>query len=137
MLLRVGTVMSVLGTATGRAFAAALPAERLERAVAISHGVETGAPAAPPKGWRKDLEAVVDEVRRHGLARAIGRPIPGVNAFSGAAFDHEGEAAVVITVLDHEDRLKGDWSGEGARAVREATQAITRRLGGKLPALRR
>ncbi len=94
-------------------------------------------PVAPPRGWRKELEAVVDDVRRHGLARAVGRPIPGVNAFSGAACDHEGEAAVVITVLDHEDRLKSDWNGEGARAVREATLAITRRLGGKLPAARR
>lgn len=137
VLLRVGTVMSVLGTATGRAFAAALPPERLERAIAISHGVETGSQAAPPRGWRKELEAAVEEVRRHGLARAIGRPIPGVNAFSGAAFDHEGQAAVVITVLDHEDRLKGDWNGDGARAVREATDAITRRLGGRPPAARR
>jgi len=67
----------------------------------------------------------------------MARNTDSTSAFSGVAFDHEGEAAVVITVLDHEDRLKGDWSGEGARAVREATHAITRRLGGKAPAARR
>lgn len=134
VLLRVGTVMSVLGTATGRAFAAALPPERLERAVAISHGLEADTRAAPPKGWRKELENVVAEVRRHGVSRAVGRPIPGVNAFSAAALDHEGEPAVVLTALDHEDRMSGDWNGAGARAVRDATYAITRRLGGRVPA---
>jgi len=73
------------------------------------------------------------EVRRHGVARAVGRPIPGVNAFSAAAFDHEGSAAIVITALDHQDRLAGAWSSATATAVREAAQAITRRLGGPGP----
>lgn len=133
VMLRVGSVMSVLGTATGRAFAAALPPERLERAVAISHGTDAEPGSAVPRGWRKELEEVVREVRRHGVARAVGKPIPGVNAFSAAAFDHEGEPAVVITAIDHEERLKGDWNSAGARAVREAAAAVTRRLGGRTP----
>jgi DNA-binding IclR family transcriptional regulator len=57
-----------------------------------------------------------------------------VNAFSAAAFDHEGACALVLTALDHEDRLKADWNSAGARAVREAAAAITRRLGGRAAA---
>jgi DNA-binding IclR family transcriptional regulator len=129
ILLRVGSVMSVLGTATGRAFAAALPPEQLEPAIALAQGQEVGGRIGA-KQWRKEIEEAVAEVQRHGVARAVGRPLPGVNAFSAAAFDHEGHAAVVLTALDHEDRLKGEWSGAGARAVREAAAAITRRLGG-------
>lgn len=128
VMLRVGSVMSVLGTATGRAFAAAMPAEQIERVIALSPGQEVGATRA--KSWRTELDQAVAEVRRHGLARAVGRPIPGVNAFSAAAFDHEGHPALVLTALDHEDRMPGDWNSAGARAVREAAAAITRRLGG-------
>jgi DNA-binding IclR family transcriptional regulator len=129
ILLRVGSVMSVLGTATGRAFAAALPTEQLEPAIALAQGQEVGGRSGA-KQWRKEIEEAVLEVQRHGVARAVGRPLPGVNAFSAAAFDHEGHAAVVLTALDHEDRLKGEWNSAGARAVREAAAAITRRLGG-------
>ena len=130
VVLRVGSVMSVLGTATGRAFAAAVPPEQLERAITLAPGQEVGAAAAGAKNWRKELEEAAAEVRRHGVARAVGRPIPGVNAFSAAAFDHEGHCALVLTAMDHEDRLQGDWNSAGAQALREAVAAITRRLGG-------
>jgi DNA-binding IclR family transcriptional regulator len=129
--LRVGSVMSVFGTATGRAFAAALPLQRLETAVVAPLGEEPGPRATPWKQRRAELEEIAAEVRRHGVARAAGKPIPGVNAFSAAAFDHEGEAAIVITVLDHEDRLEATWSGAGAQAVRAAAAAISTGLGGK------
>ncbi|HET8747119.1 MAG TPA: IclR family transcriptional regulator [Ramlibacter sp.] len=130
IMLRVGSVMSVLGTATGRAFAAAMPPEELERAIALAAGEEVGGSRAGAKSWRKELEEVTAEVKRHGVSRAAGRPIPGVNAFSAAAFDHEGQCALVLTALDHDERLKSDWNSAGARAVRDAAAAITRRLGG-------
>jgi DNA-binding IclR family transcriptional regulator len=66
------------------------------------------------------------------VSRAAGRPIPGVNAFSAAAFDHEGEPAIVITALDHEDRLDSRWTSPAAQAVREAAAQITQRLGGRV-----
>jgi DNA-binding IclR family transcriptional regulator len=130
IMLRVGSVMSVLGTATGRAFAAAMPPEQLERAITLSPGYEVGAARPGGRSWRKEVAEVAAEVRRHGLARAAGRPIPGVNAFSATAFDHEARPALVITALDQEDRLKADWNSAGAHAVREAAAAITRGLGG-------
>lgn len=128
--LRVGSVMSLFGTATGRAFAAALPARRLEQAPFAALGDAPAARPASPRQRRRDREEAVAEARLHGVSRAAGRPIPGVNAFSAAAFDHEGEPALVITALDHEDRLSPDWDGPAAQAVREAAAAITTRLGG-------
>lgn len=128
--LRVGSVMSVFGTATGRAFAAAMPLERLERTVLAPVGEEPGPRSAPWKQRRAELEEIAVEVRRHGVARAAGKPIPGVNAFSAAAFDHEGQPAIVITVLDHQDRLDAAWNGAGAQAVKAAAAAISARLGG-------
>ena len=127
--LRVGTVMSVLGTATGRAFAAALPLERLERTSMSPVGEEreAGQTWAASAG---QLSEIVNEFARRGVTRAVGKPIPGVNAFSAPAFDHEGVASVVLTVLDHQDRLGSDWNSSGALAVRNAAEAISQRLGG-------
>jgi DNA-binding IclR family transcriptional regulator len=129
--LRAGSVMSLTGTATGRAFVAALPPDRLEHASPAALGESPG--ARPWQERREELQAIAQECRTHGVARAAGRPIPGVNAFSAAAFDHEGEAALVITALDHEDRLDSAWASPTARAVRDAAAQITRRLGGKEP----
>ena len=127
--LRVGSVMSIFDTATGRAFAAALPRERLAHAVAGPFGEL--APRDPLAGRDDELARICAEVAQHGVARAAGSPIPGVNAFSAAAFDHEGAPALVVVALDHAARLAADWDGPGARAVRDAARRITARLGGR------
>jgi DNA-binding IclR family transcriptional regulator len=136
--MRVGTVMSLQGTATGRAFAAVLPRERL-----LGGAYRPLGDAQPPAGTRRgvrdraadaSLEAALDEIvaeyRRHGVARAAGRPIPGVNAFSAVAFDHEAQPALVITALGHQDGFPSGWNSPMAAAVRDAAARITRRLGG-------
>lgn len=134
--MRAGTVMSILGTATGRAFAAALPADRILQTLKqhqlqpLGAAVESAArhPKAAPQQAQALREAVA-EVHAHGLARAVGSPLPGVNAFSAAAFDHEGQVAVVITLLGHQDHLSPHWNGPAAGAVREAAAQVSARLG--------
>ena len=131
--LRVGSVMSLFETATGRAFASALPRERLAQAVAGP----LGGVAAPrgAAGLDAELARIDDEMHRHGVCRAAGSPIPGVNAFSAVAFDHEGNAALVVTALDHQQRLDAAWDSPSAQAVRDAAVHITQRLGGRAPAV--
>jgi len=129
--MRVGTVLSVWDTATGRAFAAALPGDRLAEGIAGPLGEVAATEALREKAAL--LEEVKEEMRRHGVARSVGRPIPGVNAFSAPAFDQEGAPALVVTITDHQDRLSSAWTGPGARAVRDAAARITERLGGVAP----
>lgn len=134
--MRVGTVMSLLGTATGRAFAAALPREQLEKAWSGPLGeLREAAPVLPRKA-RALWAEVVAEVRAHGIARAAGQPLPGVNAFSAPAFDHENRVAIVITALDHQDRLASAWDSPAASAVRQAASDISLRLGYRAGAAR-
>lgn len=127
--MRTGTVMSVLHTATGRAFAAALPQARIEHALGGALG---DAPLAPRK-LKPDERAIVEQARadlaKHGVVRAEGRPIPSVNAFSAPALDHEGQPALVITALGHQDHFPVGWDSAAARAVREAASSISKRLG--------
>lgn len=127
--MRAGTVMSILGTATGRAFAAVTTVERIENAMALALGDPERHKSALLKATSRQLEEAVAEVREHGVARAEGRPIPGVNAFSAPAFDHEGEPAIVITALGHQDNFSADWNSGDAQAVRGAAAEISSRLG--------
>jgi DNA-binding IclR family transcriptional regulator len=126
--MRAGTVMSVSGTATGRAFAA----HKLAQAMSGPLG------DALPSGRRStgiseaERARIADEWRAHGVTRAVGRPIPGVNAFSAPAFDHEGQAALVITALGHEDHFPSAWNAPAARAVKAAAAEVSARLGYRL-----
>ncbi|MFM8510491.1 MAG: IclR family transcriptional regulator, partial [Betaproteobacteria bacterium] len=103
--MRAGTVMSLMHTATGRAFASSLTPDRLRLALAAPTGAVGDPPARPIKPGPQEqalVEAARKDVRLHGVVRSKGRPIPGVNAFSAPCLDHLGEPAVVITLLDRE-----------------------------------
>ena len=128
--MRAGTVMSMFGTATGRAFAAVLPAARLADALA---GVALGADGSASSTAAPDADqgAARDEYTRHGCTRAVGRPIPGVNAFSAPVFDHDGEPAVVLTLLGHQDHVPSAWTSAMATAVRQAAAAVSDKLGAR------
>lgn len=127
--MRAGTVMSVFRTATGRAFAAALPEARIAQAATGAVGDE---PRRSGKLSRDELAIVRqarEDVRLHGVVRAQGRPIPSVNAFSAPVFDHEGQAVLVVTALGHQDDLSTAWDSPAAAAVRAAAKEISQRLG--------
>lgn len=127
--MRAGTVMSVFHTATGRAFAAALPEERLAQA---RSGAVGDAPQPAHRLTREELDITRQaraDIEHHGVVRAEGRPIPSVNAFSAPVFDHEGEAVLVITALGHQDDFSTAWDSPAAQAVRDAAADISRRLG--------
>ena len=126
----------MLGTATGRAFAAALPLDQLEKAWSGPLGELREAAAVLPRAQRTAWRACVAEVRAHGIARAVGHPIPGVNAFSAAAFDHEGQVAIVLTALGHEHEFSSEWTSAEAGAVRQAAADISMRLGFRADAAR-
>src|SRR5450631_4845257 len=68
--MRAGTVMSVLGTATGRAFAAVMTPERIEQAMAVALGDPEGQKTPLLKTKSRALREVVNELREHGVARA-------------------------------------------------------------------
>jgi DNA-binding IclR family transcriptional regulator len=126
--MRLGTVMSIFGTATGRAFAAVLPPGRIADALAghALGGTGSAAPAAPDAA---ELTAARDEHTRHGCTRAVGRPVPGVNAFSAPVFNHAGEAVLVLTLLGHQDHVPPAWTSPMATALKQAAAEVSSRLG--------
>lgn len=127
--LRVGSVMSLLNTATGKVFSAYLPEAELAPALA-----REGQAASPTIG--ADVAPVLargpaaEEVRANGLARTINHPIPGVSAFSAPVFDHRGQLVLAITLLGPSGTFDTAFDGPQAAALRTYAADVTRRIGG-------
>lgn len=125
--MRPGTVMSLFGTATGRAFAAWLPAAEIDAFLeAALPGVGDG-PGKLPK--RRDRLALIDETRAAGIARTVDFPIPGISALSAPIFNHAGALALVMTALGPSASFNAEPQGATAQALRMAAQDISARLG--------
>ncbi len=72
---------------------------------------------------------MLTEVRKHGLARALGDPLPGVNAFAAPVFDYAGHVALVITAMGPEASFDAGWDSALANELRECASGISKRLG--------
>jgi len=131
--LRTGAVMPLLHSAIGLCFAAFLDSPNIERRVdeelqISARGADTRAPIT-----RSQFDALIAEVRRQGMSRAVGSVIPGINAFSAPVFNHEGKMALAITGLGPAGLFPPDWEGPIPNAIRAAAHAISRQLGWRAP----
>jgi DNA-binding IclR family transcriptional regulator len=126
--MRVGSVMSLLGTATGRVFAAFLPAKMIQTFLSGRHEASIGDDSVRGIS-REQTELVLAEVREREMARAVGRPIPGVNAFSVPVFDQSGSLALVITAIGPEGIFDADWESPIATKLRLCAAEVSGRLG--------
>ena len=126
--MRVGSAMAMLETATGRAFAAFLPPKTVT--AALESGLDRlGIGYNPKRPLKAKVAEMLDEVRHHGLARAIGDPLPGVNAFAAPVFDHSGRVALVVTAMGPEGTFDAGWDSSIATALRDWAADISQRLG--------
>src|SRR5258708_22654793 len=97
--MRAGTVMSTINTATGRVFSAYLPAKIAQHYVARELKDSAVTAQAAARTSKTAFDAIVAEWREHGVARAVGEPLPGINALSAPAFDSNGAIALAVTTL--------------------------------------
>jgi DNA-binding IclR family transcriptional regulator len=130
--LRTGTVMSLAGTATGRLFAAYLPKQLIEESMREDYK-RLGPDIATPL-TAEQVEAQLNEVRRHGLSRSVNHPTPGVTAFAGPVFDYSGNIVLGVTLMGSSGIFDPDWNGPQARAVRQCVAEVSKRLGHVAPA---
>jgi DNA-binding IclR family transcriptional regulator len=129
--MHAGTVMSTLNTATGRVFAAWLPPAIVEHLIARELRDEAVIAQATARLAKKDLDALRAEVRQRGVARAVGHPIPGINAISAPVFDHTGAIVLALTAIGPSGSFDPAWNGAIAQKVRACAARISDRLGYK------
>lgn len=114
--IRMGTLFSILGTATGWAFAAFKKGEEVGRRVEHELSGTNRQLLGNPADARQSFEKQVEATRERGYAEIEGAAVPGINAISVPVFDPVGDLAAVITVIGTSDTL--ELGGESATVRR-------------------
>lgn len=147
--LRAGTVVSLLHTAIGRVFAAhlgdapladLLPLEPLRLAgAAVETGRDANEGAGPDRnhGQRKILSNpnesyfadICSRIRQDGLDRALGAPIPGIDALAAPVFDHTGTVRLVVALIGATGSFDSAASAMPAQRLLQTTRQLSWRLG--------
>ena len=132
--LRTGAVMPLLHSAIGLCFVAFFDSPVLQRQIAEELRINARGEDARVPITRAQLDALTTEAREHGMSRAVGSVIPGINAFCAPVFNHDGKMALAITGLGPAGLMPSNWNGPMPNAIRDAAQTISRRLGWRKPA---
>ena len=127
--MRTGTVMSLLQTATGLAFAAYLPPMALTALIRIEEAGTLQIGAARRQFTQKEIDTRLADVREHRLARTVDDPIKGISAMSAPVFDHTGNIVLAITSIGPSGVFDASWDGPVARALHECADGVSTRLG--------
>lgn len=138
--LRLGDVMPLLTSATGRCFAAFMGSEgrdaqriapmvrdELARLKKLPHNAElplVDVPRSP-----QDVQAMLEDTRRRGLARVVHSLLPGVGGFCAPVFDAQGRLALGLVVLGSVATLDTDWQGAPATALLRCARQLSADLG--------
>jgi len=127
--LRTGTVMSLTHTATGRLFAAYMPPKVVEQLLGeelarFSYGASQGA-----RVGRDALEPTLAEIRKHGLSRTQGQPIPGIDALCAPVFDPQGHIVLGVLVMGPSATFDSSFDGAIAMPLLRCADEISRRVG--------
>ena len=143
MNLRVGTVMSMLGTVTGRVFSAYLPEKMVRTLIADEHGrvvgARAGAAPAAALEWgtatdlarldSDEMRIVLAEIRAASMGRGVGVPQPGVNTLCAPIFGADGGLALAMTLVGPHGVFDADINGPAGRLLRDHAAQVSKRLG--------
>lgn len=127
--LRLGDVMPMLNSATGRLYGAYLPRKQTLSLIERELGARghDGVPDMPRS--LAEYDAICAEVRAHGAARTLGGVLPGINAFSMPVFDANGHLAMGLIVLGAQSIFDAEWGGTMDCRVRDIAQQLSSELG--------
>ncbi|KTT25885.1 IclR family transcriptional regulator [Pseudacidovorax intermedius] len=131
--VRVGSVLPLLWSATGRAFLGWLGDETRVRALADEELAAAGAARRASLDGAAPIDRLCAAVRAAGCAWVRDTNLPGISAIAAPLFDHAGRVRAVITALGATGGFDPDPDGAIGRAVRQAAQAASRQLGEERP----
>ncbi|RKG34588.1 IclR family transcriptional regulator [Acinetobacter tianfuensis] len=125
VITRVGSIMPLLNSATGRAYAAfmneSIIRPLLEQEWALKQ--MQGQPVYPAN-WT-EFQEMKQSIVEKGAATVSGDMLAGVNSFCVPIFNAHGEIEFCIAALGSEWCLPIDFENEKVKALKETAQALT------------
>ena len=127
--VRVGSVVPVLSSASGRIFAAFLAPEVVNPFIEQELKSSARSARAGALNSRAEVDAMLAEVRHTGLASVLGDLLTGVNAIGAPVFDHRGRVVLAMTIIGDERRFDASLQSKMAKVLRETAEGVSRRIG--------
>jgi DNA-binding IclR family transcriptional regulator len=127
--LRLGTVFPLLTSTFGRVFAAYL--DRRYTGDLIRAELVRGAAREAGISTMKQVNKLLADVRRTGLAIAHSVVAPGVDAISAPVFDHTGGIVASIALAGLQGRLDTSPAGRPASSLAAAAADLSAMLGAR------
>ena len=127
--LRLGDVMPLLGSATGRCFAAfAQPALVQPLLVSeIAHLSKVKRPGMPRN--EKEVHKLLDETRKQGVARVVDTLLPGISGMAVPVWDAGGRICLSLVSLGSSASFDARDTGSAAKALRACAAQLSAELG--------
>jgi DNA-binding IclR family transcriptional regulator len=127
--LRLGDVMPLLSSATGRCFAAYARQDAIAPMIKdeLARAQRQGRSDVPSN--LAEVRAMLDEVRRRGSARVMDTLLPGIVGFCVPVFDADGHMAVGLVALGPSGTFDPEWNGAVDKPLREAAAQLSADLG--------
>ncbi|MEY2617556.1 MAG: hypothetical protein RL522_558 [Pseudomonadota bacterium] len=127
--LRLGDVMPLLSSATGRCFAAWLPQDALapllrDELARVQRHPLPDVPTTPAQ-----VQRLLAETRTRGLGRVVDALLPGVAGFCAPVFDADGHLALGIVTLGPTSGFDYAWDGAVATTLQAAASRLSDDLG--------
>ena len=127
--LRLGDVMPMLNSATGRLYGAYLSRRQTLPLIEREFATRGATPLPDMPASLADYDAICAEVRAQGAARTRGGVLPGINAISLPVFDANGHLSMALIVLGAQSVFDAEWGGSVDRRVRDIARQISSELG--------
>ena len=137
--LRLGDVMPLLTSATGRCFATFMgtegrDAERIapmirDELARLKKLPNNAMPLLDVPQSQQAVQTVLNETRQQGLARVVHSLVPGVGGFCAPVYDAQGRLALGLVVLGSVATLDTQWDGAPAQALLRCARQLSADLG--------
>jgi DNA-binding IclR family transcriptional regulator len=115
--VRVGSVLPLMRSATGRVFLTWLPAN------------STADLLQKEKAASNMVEVLRRATRRRGLGCVEGDLLPGVASLSAPVFNHQADLVAAISTLGPQGEFDTDPKGPIGKTLKSAASALSKRLG--------
>lgn len=126
--VRVGSVLSMLWSATGRVFLGLLGETRV-RAMAEEELALLSPEARSQLDLHEPIDRLRDEVAANGCATVVDTNLKGISAVAAPVYDYAGHLCAVLTALGATGGFDASIDGPIAQAVRQEAQAMSAQLG--------
>src|SRR4051812_26471037 len=123
--LRLGDVMPLLSSATGRCFAAYVSRDAITPLLKdeIARTQKQGRADVP--ATLAEARALLDDVRVHGAGRVVNTLLPGIAGFCAPVFDSDGHIALGIVALGPTGTFDVNWGGAVDVPLRAAAAQLS------------